>query len=64
MLQLVFYLSFVVYYAVFGLMSILCLRAVGCLTGCALVVASVFFVLLCCDLTTTKSGVKVWPPVA
>ena len=60
MWQLVFYLSFVVYYAVFGLVTILCLCAVGCLTGCALVVASVFAVHLCRDLTTTESMVNVW----
>ena len=62
MWQLVFYLNFnfVVYYVLFGLVVILCLCAVGSLTGCALVVASVFVVLLCHDLTTTESEVKVW----
>ena len=44
MWQLVFYLSFLVYCAVFGLVSILCLRLVGWLTGCALAVASAFVV--------------------
>ena len=29
-----------------------------CAVGCSLVVASVFVVLLCCDLTTTESRVK------
>ena len=48
-----------VYYAVFGVVIILCLGAVGCLTGCGLVVASVFVALLCHDLTTTESRVKV-----
>ena len=56
MWQLVFYLSFVMYYGVFGLVIILCLCAVGCLT----VVASVFVVLLCSELTTTESMVKIW----
>ena len=55
-----FYLSFVVYNAVFSLVIILCLCTVGCSTGCTLVVASVFVVLLCRDLTTTESRVKVW----
>ena len=49
MWQLVFYLSFVMYYSVFGLVFSLCLYAVGCLTGCALVVTSVIVVLLCRD---------------
>ena len=60
MWQLVFYLSFVVYYAVCDLVIILCLCTVGCLSVCSLVVASVFIVLLCHDLTTTESRVKVW----
>ena len=60
MWQLVFYLSFVVYYVLSGLIIILCLCAVGCLTGCALVVASVFVVLLCHDLTAIESRVNVW----
>ena len=47
--QLVFYLRFVVYYAVFGLVIILCLFAVCCLTECVFVVASVIVVLLCRD---------------
>ena len=33
---------------------------IGCLTECAFVVASVFVVLLCHDLTITESRVKVW----
>ena len=37
------------------------LCAVGCLTVCSLFVASVFVVLLCRDLTTTESRVKVRP---
>ena len=60
MWQLVLHLSFVVYFAVLGLVIILCLDAVGCLTGCALVVTSVFVVLLCRDLTMIESRVKVW----
>ena len=28
--------------------------------GCAIVVVNVFVVLLCCDLTTAESRVKVW----
>ena len=44
----------------FGQVIILCLCAVGCLTGCALVVASLFVVLLCRNLTTTESMVTVW----
>ena len=58
MWQLVFYLSFVVwlYYAVVGLVIILCMCVVGCLTLCALVVASVYFVLLCRDLTREGGG--------
>ena len=52
MWQLVFYLSFEVYYAVFGLVILLYLCTVSCLTGFDLVVASVFDVLLCRDLTT------------
>ena len=63
MWQLVFYLSFVVYYATFGLVIILCLYAVGSLTGCPLVVTCIFSVLLCCDLTTTEFKVKVLVPV-
>ena len=54
-----FYLSFILNYAVFALETILCLCAVGCLTGCALVVASVFVVLLWGHLTT-ESMVKIW----
>ena len=57
MWQLVFYLRFMVYYAVFGLVILLCVCAVGCFTGCALVAASVF-VVLCWDLTATESRVK------
>ena len=60
-----------VYYGVFGLVTILCLCAVGCLSGYALVVASIFDVLLFHDLTTTESRVKfgackmyLRPPVA
>ena len=45
-----FYLSFMVS---------LCVCAVGRLTGCVLVVAIVFVVQLCRDLTTTESRVKV-----
>ena len=60
MWQLVFYFSFVLYYAVFGLLIIFCFSSVGCLTGCVLRVASVSVVLLCCDLTITDSRVKVW----
>ena len=48
------------YHAVFGQVIILCLCAVNCLTGCALVVTSVFVVLLCPDVTAKESGVKVW----
>ena len=44
----------------FGFMVILCVSAIGCLIGCDLVVASVFFVLLCQDLTTTESRMNVW----
>ena len=44
--SLLFYFSFVLYYAVLGLVIILCFCAIGCLTGCALLVASVF--LYCC----------------
>ena len=61
--QLVFYLIFVIwlyYYAVFGLVIILCMCEVGCLTLDNLVVASVFVVLLFRDLTTPESRVKVW----
>ena len=56
----VVYLSFVVYYAVFGPVISLCLCAVGCSTGCVLVVASVYVVLWCHDVTTAESRVKVW----
>ena len=56
----VFYLSCVVYYAVYGLVIILCLYAVGCLTGYALVVTIVFVVLLYHDLKAAESRVKVW----
>ena len=59
-MAVVLYLSFVVYYVLVGLVIILCLCAVGCLTGSDLVVASVFVVLLCHDLTTTESWVTVW----
>ena len=59
------------YYVIFGLVTILCLCTVGCLSWCTLVVASVFVVLLCRGITTTESRLKVWrllnvfkPPVA
>ena len=49
-----------VYYAVNGLVSISCVCAVVCLTGWALVVVSVFVVLLCRDVLTAESRVNVW----
>ena len=39
-----------------------CDDLIGCLTECALVVASVFVVLFFNDLTTTESRVKVLHP--
>ena len=49
-------LSCVVHYVLVGLVIILCLCAVGCLTGRAVVVASIFVVLLGHGLTTTNLG--------
>ena len=60
MWQLVFYLSCVVYCAVFGLVIMLCVCPVDRLTGCALVVASVLVVLLCHNLTTADIRMEVW----
>ena len=52
--------DFVVYYAIFSLVIILCLCAVGCLTRCARIAASVFVVLLFLVFMTTESRVMVW----
>ena len=54
------HLCFVMYFVVFGLVIIVCLSAVGWLTGCALVVTSVFVVLQCRDLSMIESRVKFW----
>ena len=59
--QLVLHLSFDMwlYYVIFCQVIIFFIWVVG-LMGCLIVVVNVFGVLLCHDLTTAESRVKVW----